>query len=191
MFKKFEFYVVSTLLLVCAQVVHAETPAEDADAIAREYFSDTYLVNQDGEEVRFYTDVLKDRIVVINFMFASCEGACPLITQKMRMAREALGGEAAASIRFISISVDAQRDTPAALQEFARKQQADGDWVFLTGAPENVDLVIKKLGQYFPDVDEHSTILIAGNVKSRYWMKIPPNVPAPGVAERLRQLFEG
>ncbi len=176
--------------LFFANTVYAQTDEEN-DATSREYFSDTPLLNQNGDEVQFYSDVLKDQIVVINFIFTNCQGACPLITQKLRMAREALGEEASQKIRFVSISIDPTRDTPEALREFAKKQQADGDWVFLTGVPDNVDYVVKKLGQYFPDVEEHSTLLIAGNVKTRLWMKIPPQVPPQGVAEKLRELIEG
>jgi len=177
--------------LALAITANAQQTAEEIDATSREYFSDTSLLNQDGDEVQFYSDVLKDQIVVINFIFTSCQGACPLITQKLRMARDELGEEASQKIRFVSISIDPTRDTPAALREFAKKQQADGDWVFLTGIPDNVDHVVKKLGQYFPDVEEHSTLLIAGNVKTRPWMKIPPQVPAQGVAEKLRELIDG
>ena len=107
------------------------------------------------------------------------------------MVREQLGEEAAQMIRFVSISIDPSRDTPAALREFARKQKADGDWVFLTGDQTHIDYVVKKLGQFFPDVEEHSTLLIAGNVKTRLWMKIPPQVPPTGIAEKLRELIYG
>jgi len=179
---------VATLFIAPA---HAQQSADEIDAASREYFSDTALLNQAGEEVRFYSDVLKDHIVVINFIFTNCQGACPLITRKLRAVRDELGEEAARKIRFISISIDPARDTPAALREFAREHKANGDWVFLTGEQANIDHVVKKLGQYFPDVDEHSTLLIAGNVKTRLWMKIPPQVPSVGVAEKLRQLIEG
>lgn len=191
MFGKLKYVFAMIAVFALAPPAISEQSAEDHDAASRDYFSDTYLVNQDGEQVRFYSDVLKDQIVVINFMFANCQGACPLITQKMRMAREELGEEAGQRLRFVSISIDPERDTPASLREFASRQQADGDWVFLTGEQENVDHVVKKLGQYFLDVDEHSTMMIAGNVKTRFWMKIPPNVPVAGVAEKLRQLVEG
>jgi len=177
--------------MILAMAANAQQSSEEIEAASRDYFTDTFLVNQDGEEVRFYSDVLKDQIVVINFIFTHCQGACPLITQKLRMARDALGEEAGQMIRFVSISIDPTRDTPAALREFAKKQQADGDWVFLTGVPANVDNVVKKLGQYFPDVEEHSTLLIAGNVKTRLWVKIPPQVPPAGVAEKLRELIDG
>ena len=165
-----------------------QTP-EQAEAAAREYFTDTVLVNQYGEEVQFFSDVLKDQVVAINFIFTNCGGACPIITEKMKAARKALGEEAGGSIRFISISIDPARDTPAAMKKFQEQHQADGDWVFLTGEKANLDNVVKRLGQYFPEVEEHSTLIIAGNVAEQHWMKIMPSVPAGGIAEKLRLLI--
>jgi cytochrome oxidase Cu insertion factor (SCO1/SenC/PrrC family) len=167
-----------------------QTP-EQAEAAAREYFTDTVLINQYGEEVRFFSDVLKDQVVAINFIFTSCQGACPIITEKLKAARSALGDELGTSIRFISISIDPARDTPAAMKKFQEQHRADGDWVFLTGEKANLDNVVKRLGQYFPEVEEHSTLVIAGNVAEQHWMKIMPSVPAGAIAEKLRVLISG
>ncbi|HEY6612371.1 MAG TPA: SCO family protein, partial [Pseudomonas sp.] len=61
---------------------------------ARSYFTDTELLNQDGETVRFYSDVLAGRVVLLNVIFTSCEDACPLITRKLTEVRKALGKDA-------------------------------------------------------------------------------------------------
>ena len=188
--------IISILAILMALSIQAsaadekQTP-EQAEAAAREYFTDTVLVNQYGEEVRFFSDVLKDQVVAINFIFTHCQGACPIITEKMKAARRVLADEYGGSIRFISISIDPARDTPAAMKKFQEQHQADGDWVFLTGEKANLDNVVKRLGQYFPDVEEHSTLIIAGNVAEQHWMKIMPSVPPPAIAEKLRVLVTG
>ena len=168
-----------------------ERTPEQVEAAAHEYFTDTILVNQYGEEVRFFSDVLKDQVVVINFIFTNCQGACPIITEKLKAARSALSDEVGDSIRFISISIDPARDTPAAMREFQEQHKADGNWVFLTGEKANLDNVVKRLGQYFPEVEEHSTLVIAGNVAEHHWMKIMPNVPPGAIAEKFRLLISG
>lgn len=182
---------ISMLLSIGTLPAAEEQTPEQAEAAAREYFTDTVLVNQYGEDVRFFSDVLKDQVVAINFIFTSCQGACPIITEKLKAARDALGDADGSSVRFISISIDPARDTPAAMKQFQVQHQADGDWVFLTGDKENLDNVVKRLGQYFPDVEEHSTLVIAGNVAKQHWMKIMPNVPAEAMAEKLRLLISG
>ena len=168
----------------------AVSPTSDEEA-ARQYFTDLELVTQNGESVRFFTDVLKDKVVLINFVFTHCQDACPLITRKLLTARSMLDEEVNIRVHFISISIDPERDTPASLREFMTKFKVPADnWVFLTGGKENVNHIVKKLGQFTPDVEEHSTLLLAGNVKERHWVKIPPTVPPVGIAEKLRLLVE-
>jgi len=174
----------------------AATPASPQDSARREeasrsYFTDLPLVTGNGEPVRFYSDVLKDRIVVINFVFTHCQDACPLMTQKLRSARELLDEGLRNSVYFVSISIDPERDSPAQLKAFAEKFQVnDAHWVFLTGDKENVEQIVRKLGQYTQDVEDHSTLVLAGNVRTQHWMKIPPMVPAWGIAEKLKLLAE-
>ena len=181
------------LLLLAASVSGSGALAAEADvdheAAAREYFTDTLLIDHNGEEVRFFSDVLKEEVVVINFIFTNCGGACPMMTEKLRMAREALGEEIGNSIKFISISIDPARDTPAAMRKFKETHRATGNWVFLTGTQENIDAVVKRLGQWSPEVEDHSTMMLAGNVSKRHWMKIMPGVPPPAIAEKLRMLL--
>ncbi len=164
--------------------------SEQEEERARSYFTNLELINQDGETVRFFDDVLKDKVVVINFIFTNCEGACPLITQKLTLVRDRMEGQIDNPLRFVSLSLDPARDTPAALKEFARTHHADHDgWVFLTGKPENLEHIIKRLGQYTDDVEAHSTMMLAGNVSAAHWMKILPHEQPPAIAEKLRLLI--
>ena len=164
----------------------------DHDQKSRQYFTDLEVVTQDGEKVRFYTDVLKDKVVLINFIFTNCGDACPMATHKMTMVRDRLEGSMGNPVFFLSISIDPERDTPAAMKEFARQHKADHEgWLFLTGKPQDLNHIVKKLGQYSDDVEMHSTLMLAGNVKKRHWMKITPMTPPPIIAEKLRTLVEG
>jgi len=168
----------------------ARAAAEDDDAKAREYFTDLELVTQDGEKVRFYTDVLRNRVVLINFMFTNCQDACPMMTRMLTQV-ETLLGEDRSKVELVSISIDPERDSPAAMKEFAKKHGADHEgWVFLTGEPDRVNYIVKKLGQYTDEVEAHSTLMLAGNVREMHWKKVPPMVPPSGIAEILRQMME-
>jgi cytochrome oxidase Cu insertion factor (SCO1/SenC/PrrC family) len=159
------------------------------DEEGRSYFTDLPVVNQDGETLRFYSDVLKDQVVVLSFIFTNCPDACPLITRKLVETRNAMDEGLRDEVRFISLSVDPERDTPQAMKAFAEKLGADQpNWLFLTGEKSDMETIVKRLGQYTDNVDAHSTLLIAGNVKNKHWMKIPPMVPAWGVAEKLEDL---
>lgn len=169
----------------------AQDTASDEEARARSYFTNLELVNQDGETVRFFDDVLKNKVVVINFIFTNCEGACPLITHKLTLVRDKLEGFIGKQIRFVSLSLDPQRDSPAALKKFAKTQNADHEgWVFPTGEPDHLDTIIRKLGQYTDDIDAHSTMMLAGNVSTAHWIKILPQEQPPAIAEKLRLLMD-
>ena len=168
----------------------ATANAADPDARERDYFTDLELVTQDGESVRFFTDVLKDHVVLINFIFTNCGSACPLLTRSLSSVADLLGDDMGETVRFISISIDPERDDPAAMKAFAEKHGANRPgWLFLTGDKAKIDLVVKKLGQYQPDVEAHSTLVLAGNVPERHWTKILPNQPPRAIAERMRALM--
>ena len=177
-----------------ANVALAGTTSPDkaaAEAKARDYFTNVELIDQDGNRLKFYDEVLKDNVVVISFIFTNCGGACPLMTRNLTMIRDMLPGNVRDEIRFISISLDPVRDTPSAMKEFAQTHDADQeDWLWLTGQPDNVNLVTKKLGTYTDELEAHTTMLIAANVRESHWTKIQPNVPPNGVVERLRLLVE-
>ncbi|MBI2276150.1 MAG: SCO family protein [Dechloromonas sp.] len=155
---------------------------------ARSYFTDTELLTQDGRSVRFYSDVLADKVVLINVVFTNCEDACPLITHKLMDVRKRLT-DAGQDVWFVSISNDPERDSPQALKKFAAEQGVDeARWIFLTGGKEAIGTVLGRLGQMSRTVEEHSTLLIAGNVAAKRWSKIRPDAPVPAIAERLRAL---
>jgi len=161
------------------------------EAASRQYFTDLELVTRNGQAVRFFSDVLKDRVVLINFIYTHCQDACPLISQKLLETRSLLDEATSNRVYFISISIDPEQDTPEALTKFATKfKLIDDNWVFLTGEKQNVEHIVKKLGQYNENVEDHSTLILAGNVNKRHWMKIPPTMPPVGIAEKLRLLTE-
>ena len=181
------------LFVTTAPVAASNAPDDKAasEAKAREYFSNVELVDQDGRSLRFYDDVLKDNIVVISFIFTNCQSACPLMTRNLTMIRDMLREDERRAIQFISISIDPLRDTPSAMKEFAQKHQADnGGWLWLTGQPDDVNYITKRLGSYTDDPEMHTTTLLAANVPNAHWTKIEPNVPPNGVVGRLRLLVE-
>ena len=165
-------------------------PAGKRDPLA--YFTDTQLLTQDGKKVRFYSDVLKDRVVVMNTIFTNCKDACPLITEQMNRVRGALGKNFGKEVVFVSISSDPERDSPQAMKKFAGKHKADvPGWIWLTGKKQDVDLVLKRLGQWSQDVEAHSTQLIVWNFKADRGKKMLPNVPPEAIATQIMLVAEG
>lgn len=148
-----------------------QSAAQSAGSSAEKYFTDVILVNQDGEKMRFYSDLIKGKTVVINSFFATCQGSCLPITRNLEKVQEALGERLGADARIISISVDPTVDTPAELKAFGKKFHARPGWYFLTGSKENVEFVLKKIGQFVTDKQDHYNIIVVGNERTGLWKK--------------------
>jgi cytochrome oxidase Cu insertion factor (SCO1/SenC/PrrC family) len=156
---------------------------------ARSYFTDLELLTHDGRKVRFYSDVLEGRTVLINVIYTTCKDACPLITQQLNEVRKRIPELFGKQVFFVTLSSDPILDTPKLLKQFAQKQSADvAGWTFLTGKKDHIDHILKKLGQYADDKEDHSTLIIAGNVPAKRWAKIRPDTPVVAMAERLTTL---
>ena len=149
----------------------APSAAQSAASNAEKYFTDVMLVNQDGEKMRFYSDLLQGKTVIINSFFATCQGSCLPITRNLEKVQEALGDRLGKDARIISISVDPTIDTPAELKAFGKKFHARPGWFFLTGSKENVEFVLKKIGQFVPEKQDHYNIVIIGNERTGLWKK--------------------
>jgi cytochrome oxidase Cu insertion factor (SCO1/SenC/PrrC family) len=166
----------------------APSPAE-REAKAREYFTDTPLRTESDRAIRFYGDALKDKVVLINFVFTQCGDTCPLVTARLVQVKKALGEAFGRDVRFISISIDPEHDRPQDLVRFAKKFDAvHPEWWFLTGEKANVELVVKKLGAYTAERESHLTAIIIGAASQARWKRVRPDAPPGIVAEALREL---
>ena len=171
--------------------VAIDAPTLADEQRSRNYFTDLSVTDQNGKRQRFYSDVLRGRVVLINFIYTHCEEGCPVITDQLSFVRDKLGERFGKDVFFVSISTDAERDTPAALKAFAEKFDADQPgWIFLTGAKADMDQIITRLGQYSPVPEEHSSLILAGNVTTRHWMKLRPTSPLPALVYKLQELVD-
>ena len=146
----------------------AQEPEQSA---AQKYFSDVQLLNQDGEKMRLYTDLLKGKTVIINSFFATCQGSCLPLMRNLQQVQESLGDRLGKDASIISISVDPTVDTPEALKAYAQKLKAKPGWYFLTGDKASVEFALKKLGQFVEAKESHLNIFIIGNDRTGLWKK--------------------
>lgn len=164
------------LILFCVSLVlcwsqSAAAQDKPAPSAAEKYFSDVELINQDGKKMRFYSDVLKNKVVIVNAFFTTCTSVCPPMNRNFEKVQDALGDRLGKDAFLVSISVDPEKDTPARLKEYSQRFHARPGWLFLTGKKENVDWALYKLGQYVETKDNHTTIIIIGNEPKGLWKK--------------------
>lgn len=174
--------IISICVARCEAVAQSGTPAPAKPAPgqsvdgseqskAQKYFTDVVLLNQNNEKMRLYSDLLKDKVVIINAFFATCQGSCLPMSRNLEKVQEALGDRLGKEATIISISVDPTVDTPANLKAYAKKLNARPGWYFLTGDKKNVDLALYKLGQFVENKENHLNIFIIGNERTGLWKK--------------------
>ncbi|HEF4762881.1 TPA: SCO family protein [Pseudomonas putida] len=177
-------------LLVANQAPPTPAPAPAAEASetavvdsatpwGADYFPNTLLTDQNGRQVRFFDDLIKGKVVVINFIFTSCSDSCPLETARLRQVQKLLGDRVGKDIFFYSISIDPLSDTPEVLKAYAQRFQVGPGWQFLTGEFADVTELRQKLGLFIDGVDngrskDHNLSLIVGNQQTGRWMKASP-----------------
>lgn len=161
-----------------------KTPTEAAAA----YFPNTVLLTQDNKPVRFFDDLLRGKIVVINFMFTTCSGVCPAMTSNLLKVQEYLGDHVGRDVNMISITVDPAVDTVAALKKYADNFKVKPGWYFLTGSKADVDTVLRKVGGFVNDKNDHTTVLMVGNVETGEWMKVFAMLKPAQIADTIIKL---
>ena len=159
-----------------------KTPRE---RLAERSFPNVTLTTHEGKKVKFYDDLLKDKIVIINFMYVKCNGTCPGTTANLVKVQKLLGNRVGKDIFMYSITLKPEEDTPKVLNAYAKAYKVGRGWQFLTGDPKDIELLRQKLG--FIDRDpvrdanksNHITMLRWGNEPNTLWAGCPASL-APG-----------
>jgi len=143
----------------------------DGSAVSDIELRDELLVNQHGDQVRFVSDVVGDQIVVMDFVYTTCTTVCPVLSVIFQQVQTELGERLGTDVGLISVSVDPVRDTPQRLKRYAEGLQAHADWAWLTGEKTTVDEVLRGLGAYTPNFEDHPSVILVGDPQSGIWKR--------------------
>lgn len=165
------------------------------DAIRRRYFPDVILETHAGARALFYEDLLRDRLVMISFMYIKCEdGTCPLTTHNLAQVQRLLRRLRTAPVALYSITLDPENDTAPALREYARMHGAGPGWLFLRASPPDTERLRRGLG-YFdldPVVDarksSHAALIRYGNEPRQLWGSMPGMARPAAIVRAVRQV---
>ena len=130
---------------------------------------DVELLDQNGQKVHFYTDLVKGQTVVINFIFTTCTTICPPLGATFARVQKELGDKT--NVRFISISVDPVTDTPERLKAWGAKFHAADGWTFVTGDKQRIDELLNALGASSARREDHSPTILIGNDAHATWTR--------------------
>jgi protein SCO1/2 len=146
------------------------TPPADGDALTEKVaVLNVPLVDQFGEERRLFSDIIGDRVAIVNFIFTRCTTVCPLNTAILAEVEAMLGDRAGEDIVLVSISTDPEYDTPARMKAFADQFGASTDWAFLTGEAFQVEAVLGGFRAFVADPADHTSAVLVGRASDEYW----------------------
>jgi protein SCO1/2 len=165
-----------------------KTPRE---RLAERSFPNVTLTTHEGKKVKFYDDLIKDKIVIINFMYVKCDGTCPGTTANLVKVQKLLGDRVGKDIFMYSITLKPEEDTPRVLKEYAKAYKVGPGWQFLTGDPKNIELLRQKLG--FIDRDpvrdanksNHINMLRWGNEPQTLWAGCPVSLAPSKIVKEI------
>lgn len=161
----------------------------------KKYFPNFELTTHEGRKVRFYDDLIKDKIVVVNFMYAKCEGICMPITMNLKRVQKLLGDRVGRDIFMYSISLKPEEDSPRALKHYVEMHHLKPGWSFLTGKPDEIDTLRRKLGFYDvkekldKDLTNHVGMVKYGNEARQWWAMFPGQANAPWIVESILWMY--
>ena len=130
----------------------------------------TPILDQNGKQLNFYNDLVKDKIVAINFIFTTCTASCPPLTATFRRVQQT-ASERGLDVKLISVSVDPAVDTPERLRGFAEKFNAAPGWTFVTGEKSDIDSLLNALGVAVANKNDHTPMIMIGNEAVDYWTR--------------------
>jgi protein SCO1/2 len=121
------------------------------ERIRDRYFPNLVLTTHEGRTVKFYDDLVKDKIVIFNLFYAKCEGICSPITRNLARLQQVLGDRVGKDIFMYSFTLKPKEDDVAALAHYAHMHKAKPGWLFLTGSAADMETLRRKLGFVDPD----------------------------------------
>ena len=147
------------------------TAAPEGARWGADYFPNLTVITQDGKKLRFYDDLIKNKKVIVNFIYTECPDICSLSTARLAAVQDRLGDLVGKEFFFYSISLDPKTDTPKKLKQFASSFAAGPGWMFLTGAPKDLHLIRYKLGERSQILSDHRNTIMLGNDQTGEWGK--------------------
>ena len=142
-----------------------------------------------SDEVETTIDELiaDDKPVMVHFIFTTCTTICPVQAATFSQVQRTLGDEAS-EVQMISVSIDPEYDTPARLQEYAKKFQAGSQWDFITGTAEQMIQVQKAFDAYEGNKMNHRALTLIKIPGSDDWVRLEGLIGASVIIEEYRKL---
>lgn len=137
------------------------------------FLPDLALLDHNGRRVRFYSDLIKDKVVVISFFYTSCNYTCLMQGRVFSGLQAELGERLGKDVFLISVTMDPETDTPERLKSWAAQQGVRKGWTLVTGGKDEMAKLIGYLtGNPLGRIEMHSPFIYIGNDKKNNWAAV-------------------
>jgi protein SCO1/2 len=159
--------------------------------IQRSHLPNVPLITHEGKRVMFYDDLVKGKIVTLNFFFAKCDEICPRVTANLAKVQKLVAADLGKKLFMYSFTLKPDEDDVNAIRQYREMYHARPGWTFLTGKPEDLETLRKGIGFTYPDpkIDQDKTQHIGnvryGNEPLMLWAACPGMAHAEFVAESI------
>lgn len=164
------------------------TPDQEVDGLS---IPDVQVKDQFGKDVSFYSDLVKGKVVAMNFVFTTCTTICPPMGANFGKLQKILGDKMGKDFHLISVSVDPVTDTPERMHAWGAKFGTDKGWTLVTGDKDKVTTLLKSLEVFNADITEHSPVVLIGNDTTGKWTRAYGLAPPNKLAELLEKMKDG
>jgi len=130
---------------------------------------DLMVMDQDGVKRRFYSDLIKDKVVILSFFFTSCQSMCPAMNYGLKKLQADLGQRLGKDVFIVTVSKDPETDTPGRLKAFSKTLKTKPGWTMITGDVNAIGKIVYDFTGDRLGKDSHNTIFIIGNDKNGSW----------------------
>ncbi len=170
------FFTALLIVVLACGVVGGQnrTPATrtvefDIGGVGKIRVPDLELSDQEGRKVRFYSDLIKDKVVVLSFFYTSCTYSCTMQGQTFSKLQSLLGDRLGKSVFLISVTTDPAKDSPSLLKAWGNRYDVQSGWTLVTGKPaEMSDLLMPFTGNP-PGAGMHLPSTFIGNDRTGLW----------------------
>ena len=176
------------LAALAAAVLLAPAPSEAQMRRGPEFFTNLPVVDQNGRQLKFYDDLIKNKIVVVMFIYTSCTDICPITTMRMTQIEDELGDAVGRDIFIISMTVDPEHDTPEKLKAYSKAFGTGPGWTFVTGKPEDIRAINSRLGERSKVLSDHRNEIVLGNDATGEWQRDNVLGDLPRVTRSIREM---
>jgi len=133
---------------------------------------DLVVLDQDGKERRFYSDLIKDRVVVLSFFFTSCVSVCPAMNLALAKLQTNLAGRIGKDVFIVTVTKDPETDTPPRLRAWGSAFHVKPGWTMVTGRTDVIGKIVRDFTGDRLGKDSHNTIFLIGSDKTGSWIDV-------------------